>query len=125
MPTIRVANRNTQFDYEQNASLLSAALAAGQPWRSFCGGSALCGTCGVVVIEGELAAPRPREQVFMDGWGHEPGYRLACQARLNGADVTVVNCSDAGFDPHRIHAACEAAHAEVQAHAHAHAKETP
>jgi len=61
-----------------------------------CGGNALCGTCCVLVMEGDehLSETQPAEAgrlAELDLW---PPHRLACQARLKEGDgeVTVVAC---------------------------------
>jgi ferredoxin len=102
MPRFRVLNRQVEIHAQPGQSLLAAAQAAGQPWRRFCGASALCGTCAVIVVSGDVEEPRPREQVFIEGWGREPGFRLGCQLRGRDSDVCVVNCSDFDFDPDAI-----------------------
>lgn len=118
MPRFRVLNRQLELDASPTQSLLQAAEAAGQPWRRFCGAYALCGTCAVVVVDGTPAPARPREAVFIEGWGKEEGFRLGCQLRLAGEDVTVINCSDFEFDPDAVHAAALAAREQIS-------KETP
>lgn len=102
MAYFRVLNRQVDIEATPAQSLLHAAEAAGQPWRRFCGASALCGTCAVIVIEGEPVAPRPREAVFIEGWAKHEGFRLGCQLRLAHGDVSVINCSDFDFDPDAI-----------------------
>jgi ferredoxin len=114
MPRFHVMNRQVSIDAQPGQSLLAAAEAAGQPWRRFCGASALCGTCGTVVIAGDVAPPRPREAVFIEGWGRDPGYRLGCQLRIQDSDVHVVNCSDFGFDPDAIAQAVAQARASIK-----------
>jgi len=47
--------------------------------------SASCGTCRVVVLEGEAALEPPEDEELdvLDAFGQKPPkYRLACQARL-------------------------------------------
>jgi ferredoxin len=113
MGRFRVLNRQLDIEATPTQSLLQAAEAAGQPWRRFCGASALCGTCSVVVIDGAPAQPRPREAVFIEGWGKHEGFRLGCQLRLAGDDVSVINCSDFDFDPDAIAAAAAAARKSI------------
>lgn len=102
MAHFRVLNRQLDIEATPIQSLLLAAEAAGQPWRRFCGASALCGTCAVIVVEGEPVAPRPREAVFIEGWAKHEGFRLGCQLKLAHGDVSVINCSDLDFDPDAI-----------------------
>lgn len=109
MARFRVLNRQLDIEATPAQSLLQAAQAVGQPWRRFCGASALCGTCAVVVIDGKPAEPRPREAVFIEGWAKHEGFRLGCQLKLADGDVSVINCSDFDFDPDAISQAAEAA----------------
>jgi ferredoxin len=118
MARFRVLNRQLELEASPTQSLLQAAEAAGQPWRRFCGASALCGTCAVIVVDGQPAPARPREEVFIEGWGKQEGFRLGCQLKLADGDVTVINCSDFDFDPDAIAAAAIAAKAQLS-------KETP
>lgn len=118
MARFKVVNRQLELEASSTQSLLQAAEAAGQPWRRFCGASALCGTCAVIVVDGQPAEPRPREAVFIEGWGKHPGFRLGCQLKLAESDVAVINCSDFDFDPDAIAAAATAAQATLS-------KETP
>jgi len=113
MARFRVLNRQLDIEASPTQSLLLAAEAAGQPWRRFCGASALCGTCAVIVIDGQPAEPRPREAVFIEGWGKQEGFRLGCQIRLAADDVSVINCSDYDFDPDAIAAAALAAKKQI------------
>ena len=61
MHRFRILNRQQEVEAAPTQSLLQAADAAGLPWRRFCGASALCGTCAVIVVDGEAAEARPRE----------------------------------------------------------------
>jgi ferredoxin len=109
MARFKVVNRQQELEASPTQSLLQAAEAAGQPWRRFCGASALCGTCAVIVVDGKPAEPRPREAVFIEGWGKQEGFRLGCQLKLAEGDVAVINCSDFDFDPDALAAAVLAA----------------
>ena len=53
--------------------------------RQVCGGQANCTTCRVRLLEGRLAPPASRETGRLPEERLEQGYRLACQARLEGA----------------------------------------
>ncbi len=101
MPKVKVLNREGQeFDVHQGRTLLLGAREAEVPWRWYCGGQALCGTCCVLVVEGELDKPTETERYFIEGWGFHPGYRLACQARVT-QEVSVISCADEGFERDR------------------------
>jgi ferredoxin len=109
MPTIKVANRNNLcFEARPGGTVLAGARMNKVDWRWYCGGKALCGTCCMVVVEGELEAPSEIERYFIEGWGYHPNYRLACQAKVKG-DVSVVTGADAGFEKDAVLAAYDAA----------------
>jgi len=69
-----------------------------------CGGNALCGTCCVLVVEGEehLSEAQPAEAHRLAELDLGPAHRLACQARIvegdeagagaGDGDITVVAC---------------------------------
>jgi ferredoxin len=114
MPTVSVLNRGDSFEVQQGRTVLTGAQRAGVRWRSYCGGQALCGTCCMVVVDGELAPPSDVERYFIEGWGFHPGYRLACQAKVTG-DVSVISCADAGYEKENVLKAYEAAAATVKA----------
>lgn len=111
MAIITVMNRGQQFSARDGTSVLKAAQDNKAPWRSFCGGHALCGTCAMLVVDGRVAEPSEIERYFIDGWGFHPRFRLACQARALG-DLKVISCMDEGYDPERTVAAYAKACAE-------------
>ncbi len=79
IPRVKVLNRDTQpFEVKDGRTLLTGARGAGLPWRWYCGGEALCGTCCVLVVEGALGEPGELERYFIEGWGYHPSFRLAC-----------------------------------------------
>ena len=109
MPNITVANRDNQsFQVKQGRTVLTGAKDSDVRWRSYCGGQALCGTCCMLVVDGQLDEPSEIERYFIEGWGYHPSYRLACQARVT-QDATVISCADAGFEKDAVLAAYEAA----------------
>ena len=111
MPTVTVVNRNQSFEVKQGRSVLTGARESGVPWRWYCGGEALCGTCCMLVVEGEVEPPEDIERYFIEGWGYHPSYRLACQARSTG-DIAIISCADEGYEKEKVLAAYEAAVAE-------------
>ena len=109
MPNVTVINRdNKSFEVKQGRTVLTGANDSDVRWRSYCDGHALCGTCCMLVVDGELDKPSEIEQYFIEGWGYHPSYRLGCQARVTG-DVTVVSCADEGYERDAVLAAYEAA----------------
>ena len=111
MPSVKILNRDDQsFDVRQGRTVLTGANEADVRWRSYCDGQALCGTCCMLVVDGELDKPSEIERYFIEGWGYHPSYRLACQARVVG-DVTVVSCADEGYEQGAVLAAYDAAQA--------------
>ena len=104
MATIKVLNRQQQFEGRDGGSVLKAAQDSGAEWRWFCGGQALCGTCAMLVVNGKVSDPTEIERYFIEGWGYHPRFRLACQTRAWG-DVSVISCLDEGYDPDAVAAA--------------------
>ena len=113
MPKVSVVNRTDQeFEVFQGRTLLVGAREAEVPWRWYCGGQALCGTCARLGVDGELGAPTETEQYFIEGWGYHPAYRLGCQARVTG-EVKVINCADEGFEKEKVLQAWDKARADL------------
>jgi ferredoxin len=109
MPRVEVLSKKISFEVKSGKNILSAAQKAGVPWRKFCGASGFCGTCSMLVVSGELPPPEPLEENFINGWARNPGFRLACQAKMGESDLNVICCSDEEFDPDRLAAAYNAA----------------
>ena len=114
MPRVTVVNRDKRrsFEVKPGRTVLTGAREAGLPWRSYCGGEALCGTCCLLVVRGALGEPEDVERYFIEGWGYHPAFRLACQARVTGP-VSVISCADEGYDKDEVLAAYAAARAEA------------
>jgi adenylate cyclase len=77
---------NQKIHAQEGETILQAGLRAGIPHASFCGGSARCSTCRVIILEGlENCAPRnPEEQAIAGMLRFEPQVRLACQTVVTG-----------------------------------------
>ena len=103
MPTVTFANQDRTCDVRAGATLLVASQSNASPLSTYCAANALCGTCSVVLVRGNLAEPTEIERHFIDAWGYDPGFRLGCQARIT-EDVTVIACGDEGHDRERISA---------------------
>jgi ferredoxin len=104
MAIIDVLGRPQPIEARDGSSVLKAAQDSNVPWRWFCGGQALCGTCAMLVVDGKVSEPTDIERYFIEGWGYHPRFRLACQTRAWG-QVTVISCMDAGYDPDSVVAA--------------------
>jgi ferredoxin len=116
MSKVRVLNRGggESFEVPDGRTVLAGSREADVAWRNYCSGLALCGTCAVLVVDGELAPPSDIERYFIEGWGMHPGYRLACQAKVQG-DVAVISCAEEGFEKDAILKAYDTACARVKA----------
>jgi ferredoxin len=112
MPKVKIANRGETYAVERNATVLNGIRKANGQFRSYCDMKAMCGTCSVLVVAGEISEPDRREQTFIDGWGFHPAFRIACHARVLG-DVTVISCDAEDYDPERCVAAYDSALAEI------------
>jgi ferredoxin len=56
----------------------------------YCGGSCRCGTCSVLILEGQnnLSTPTGNEEMVLGVDKFQKGHRLACQANVHG-DVSL------------------------------------
>jgi 2Fe-2S ferredoxin len=73
-------------------TLLDAALENGVELAHECGGNCACTTCHVLVQAGHAnlsAIEEAEDERLRDAEGRMPDSRLACQALLQGGDVTV------------------------------------
>ena len=61
-------------------SLMEAAWMAGINLASACGGNGKCGKCRVIVSNGKVSPPDPRETEVLTEDESREGYRLACRA---------------------------------------------
>ena len=86
MPLLNFLPDNQKIHANEGETILQAALRAGIPHASFCGGGARCSTCRVIILEGlENCAPRnAEEQAIADMLRLEPQVRLACQTVVTG-----------------------------------------
>jgi len=86
MPLLHFLPDNQKIHAHEGETILQAALRVGIPHASFCGGSARCSTCRVIILEGlENCAPRnPEEQAIAEMLHFAPQVRLACQTVVTG-----------------------------------------
>jgi adenylate cyclase len=84
--SIFYAPDQVRVDIEGRQTLLNAALAAGIPHTSVCGGNARCSTCRVIVVEGleNVDPPNEEEQALAKRLGLPREVRIACQATVRG-----------------------------------------
>jgi ferredoxin len=102
MSKVEILNRDGQtIEVSDGRTVLAGAREANSEWRNYCGGMALCGTCAMIVVEGNPLPPSDIERYFIEGWGYHPNYRLGCQAKVSG-DLSVISCADAGFEKERV-----------------------
>ena len=86
MPLLHFLPDNQKIQAHAGETILQAGLRGGIPHSSFCGGSARCSTCRVIILEGlENCAPRnAEEQAIAEKLRLEPQVRLACQTVVTG-----------------------------------------
>jgi len=102
MSKVKILNRDAQeIDIPDGRTILAGTREANVEWRNYCSGMALCGTCAMIVVDGDLRPPSDIERYFIEGWGYHPNYRLGCQARVDG-DLSVISCADAGFEKEAV-----------------------
>ncbi len=76
---------NVDIIVEQGANLLQAAIDAGVHINASCGGTGVCGTCKVLIEQGEVESTRTEKLSEKE---YERGFRQACQSRVT-SDLTV------------------------------------
>jgi uncharacterized 2Fe-2S/4Fe-4S cluster protein (DUF4445 family) len=70
---------NADIIVEQGENLLQAAIAAGVHINASCGGSGVCGTCKVLIKQGEVESTRTEKLTKQE---YKQGLRQACQSRI-------------------------------------------
>jgi 2Fe-2S ferredoxin len=96
MTTIRILPLGDELQTAPGATVMGAAQAAGYYWPTTCGGEGRCTTCACQVEEGagELSGMGKAERASLVGERGEgilrTNWRLACQARVEGAGSVVV-----------------------------------
>lgn len=70
---------NVDIVVEQGESLLQAAIAAGVHIYASCGGNGTCGTCKVLIEEGQLETKKTKK---VSDEEYKQGVRQACQSRV-------------------------------------------
>jgi len=70
---------NVDIIVEQGESLLEAAIAAGVHINASCGGAGVCGTCKVVIKQGQVESTRTEKLSEQE---YRQGLRQACQSHI-------------------------------------------
>jgi len=92
LPHPALCAEGAAFEAAAGETLCNLLLAHGIEIEHACEKSCACTTCHVVVRAGfeSLAAAEEKEEDMLDkAWGLEANSRLSCQARMNGADLTI------------------------------------
>lgn len=89
-PTVTFGPWETDVEVPSGITLLEAAERGDVGIEALCGGNGLCGTCAVAVkgADPALSSLDPDEETVLDEEELAAGYRLGCQAIVNG-DVSV------------------------------------
>ena len=77
---------NIDIAVEQGENLLKAAIAAGVYLYASCGGAGTCGTCKVLIEDGQVETTRTDK---LSDEEYQQGIRQACQSRIL-TDLSVV-----------------------------------
>lgn len=92
MPKVTFLPMNKTFEGKLGESVLDVAIANDIPIQHACGGFCACTTCHVIVKahkEGLTPIEDEEEERLDRATAVTLDSRLACQAKLKGADVTV------------------------------------
>ena len=92
LPHTELCPQGTQISVPRGTTICEALLENGIAIEHACDMSCACTTCHVIVREGfrSLNEMEEGEEDLLDrAWGLEPNSRLACQAILADADLTV------------------------------------
>jgi 2Fe-2S ferredoxin len=92
LPHAELCPEGAVIKARKGQTLCEALLAAHIEIEHACEHACACSTCHVIVREGfaTLDEPDEAEEDMLDrAWGLEPCSRLACQAFVKGADLTI------------------------------------
>ncbi len=86
MANVTFVPGNFEVEVKEGASLYEAALQAGLPVASSCGGEATCGKCNMQVVSGEenLTPRVPLEARLLKKEGRSATDRISCLAKVFG-----------------------------------------
>jgi uncharacterized 2Fe-2S/4Fe-4S cluster protein (DUF4445 family) len=71
-------------DADPGESLWGAAIRAGVPLASICGGQGTCGKCRVRIVRGQVSPASEAEHELLTSDERAAGFRLACETRALG-----------------------------------------
>ena len=91
---VRFLPQDTWHETHDGETVLQAADRAGIAIERVCGGHGTCGKCRVVLVEGTLGAFTEAEVRSLSKEERRNGYRLACQARLDGISRVTLSIPD-------------------------------
>lgn len=91
---VRFLPQDTWHETHSGETILQAADRAGIAIESVCGGYGTCGKCRVIVVEGNLGDLTEAELLSLSKEEQRNGYRLACQARLDGISRVTLSIPD-------------------------------
>ncbi len=115
--TIDFQPAGTRLSCEESTVLRDAALRAGVPLNSVCGGKATCGKCLVQVTCGALSPVTKEERLLLSPAEIAAGYRQACRTVV-GADAKVYVPPTSLMEAYKLQV--EGAEADVQVDAVVH-----
>jgi ferredoxin len=78
---VKITNDGNELTVEWDANLMEALKAAGYGLMASCGGTGVCGTCRVKIIEG-LDEPTPAQLGPLKGDLRKEGWVLSCQTQV-------------------------------------------
>jgi len=87
---VRFEPDNIDIVVEQGKNLMEAAIDAGVHITASCGGSGVCGTCKVLIKQGEVECSRTKHVTEEE---YKQGIRQACQSRVKTDSVVFVPVS--------------------------------
>jgi len=71
-------------EVEEGATVMAAAMGSGVDLANICSGKGYCAKCIVEIIHGNLSAPSEQERKRVPPEKLSKGYRMACQAKVQG-----------------------------------------
>lgn len=90
MPMIHFRKKWASLKIRKGANLMSALIRHGKPVARSCHGEAVCGKCGIEILEGveNINPPSPLEQALLERESLPKNIRVSCQVQVFG-DIRV------------------------------------